>query len=95
MCAFATSSSEHVMKPRQPDIATDAAHPGPAPQRPPRARLLVALAVPVTVMLALHQLAHAFRVPGDSLLAWAGAACAALVMAGAAALGQARPKRPR
>ncbi|KFI09082.1 hypothetical protein [Massilia sp. BSC265] len=79
-----------------------AAGPEPDPQRrkrPDSARarqawLLVAMAVPITVMLALHHLARTFQVPGDSPLAWAGVVCAALVMAGGVALIQARTDRP-
>ena len=89
------------MEPLKLDDMLAAARPEPNPQRrkrpdPARARrawLLVAMAVPITVMLALHHLARTFQVPGDSPLAWAGAVCAVLVMAGAVALIQARIDR--
>lgn len=89
------------MEPIKPNDPLAATRPAPNPQRrsrPDAARerhawLLVAMTVSITIMLALHYLAHAFQVPGDSPLAWAGAVCAALVMAGAVTLIQARIDR--
>lgn len=89
------------MEPLKLDDLLAAARPASNPQRrkrPASARarqawLLFAMAVPITVMLALHHLARTFQVPDDSPLAWAGAVCAALTMAGAVALVQARIDR--
>ena len=70
---------------------------GVPPARPGRTWPMVAMTVPVATMLGWHALARIFDVPGDSPLAWLGAACAAVLMAGAAALGQVRPgaNRPK
>lgn len=92
------SHSKQAMKPDKRSALPHATRLQSDSQRPAaragRPWLLVATAVPVAAMLALHQLARLFHVPDDSPLVWIGAACAALAMAGAAALSQSRLDQP-